>query len=702
MEDANPDNHLANLMKEARLLWASDAAKKQFGIESIPNLLDIKGALPRPISEIIDASIQILLETFGAELLTTLASKITELSQYAFGGFRGHPLGIIWHQLMQAKYLILRKQQPIISKDLCIGIALCDYLDSIYEANNFNRLTKDLSNIKEPEKFYKAFFEAHIASGFVSLGYRCTFLEEGNTKTPDLEFRMDDKKIVVECKSLDPPTHDRGEIYHGLVKRIVQNADRKQKCYAIHIQPMAKLNSSDIKPISKFINNLLEEDEEGMFYDSSGTTRIVLKQLAKGYSENLNELRIDFDTEEDSYVQVKFENTENGFFAPIYVGMLDRQKKPLLQTLENSFNAARKQFKNYEDCTSLIAIEIFAYSAIELSAKLDMCDFFMRQKLKNNSSIGGVIISAFLFYKNDIEWPFQQYSSLVINNNARNPVSGENIYGLEPILSMELGDGFTVPIHCHNETLMRNNEKLLGLASFCERQMKVRTRFFFVSNSFFKLEFVDSGSNKFVYKKLFQVPPDETWTCAVAAIDRIKNEASLYVNGKPAEFMYVSDDYGSSELEEAERKSLFISEIHRVIDDAQQLGYQCQPYLISQNPDHSFYCPDLDKRKKKLERILSSIEGLVARTERAEEIGALIEHKRLTIEYLDNIKSLVSINVEVAKELLAIDNYQEYNNRGFWREATIYGQNIFVLLNKLIADERYYILEIGSLFWGPN
>jgi hypothetical protein len=156
------------------------------------------------ISEHVEESTRILTEVFGRQLLEDLRATASDPVQYSLVKQPGHPLGVAWKHLIDAKSKISKGLEINISKELSICIALSVYLDKIKDSKNLDRLVTDLSSRKDPEKYYKAFFEAHIASGFKSQGHSALFIEEGTEKTPDLEFHCNGKTIFAECKSLDP------------------------------------------------------------------------------------------------------------------------------------------------------------------------------------------------------------------------------------------------------------------------------------------------------------------------------------------------------------------------------------------------------------------------------------------------------------------------------------------------------------------
>jgi hypothetical protein len=696
--NSDKDNSIPDIFKDAKILWTSEDGKTAFEDNYLQSALNIRPIRNRTLGERIEESIRILLDIFGFPILNDLSSDVKELGQYSFRKFSGHPLGIAWNRLMNAKQQLLLGHNLEISKELCVCFALADYLDAIQMSDNLERLVSDLSNKKDHDKFYKAFFEAHIASGSRSLGYRVSFVREGPQKTPDLELSNQEYTIVAECKSLDPQRIEMDMAWRETLEKSISYIDSVEKSYEIHITPAIYFMSTDSKSTLRFVKGLIGKDAEGLFYDPEGLVRIMMKKLADDYHTYITNLEVKFDDEENSLIQVKTEYIEKGFYAPIYLGILEKHSKPILPAIENNFRKARKKFKNYENYICIIYLEISSRSAKELSQKMDMCDFFIRHKLKNNQSISAVVISAYL-YRGDSEWPFQQYSSIILNSSAMNPLQDVFVYGMEPLLKDTINTAqYSLLLVYNSKGWLNHLDKLHHLFSAYDNDLATQSRISLVDNSYFKFEYENNEIGKLVCRNLCSFPMSEEKVAVLATVDCEKRNADLWLNKKLSEIRYASEDYYAGSLKSAEKTSLFLNETHMIIEDINYLGFQYSPFLISTDYCYDKYYSDIGKVKQELADALNSILGLKKRAEKLNEDAIAKDHKSLVNNLVDRTLELLQKNLLLAEELGELPNIQDYENPRFKIDCQSLGANISILINKAVLDECYYRSKLGPLF----
>jgi hypothetical protein len=654
-------------------------------------------------SESIDALINMCMKTLsevvGEAVLDSLAGNVPQPDPLLFGNLSyGHPLGIAWKDITAARASILDKQEPKITKEFCIGMSLSKYLEDLKDSGNLSRVLNDIARPENEGKFYKAFYECHIASGFKSLGYDVHFVEEGTKKTPDLELYMGEQRIYVECKSLDPPRNNN-RTWKSILQRITKFCDYFEKCYSILIYSSDDPRDVDIKCLCNDIREHVDGDQEGLVYSHDGKYRIYLQKLSDDYHKYMEQFDYNYPDQQQVLTRVLTDDIVKGFYAPLFFGVNSEKKTPLLAVLRNNFRNAKEKFREYSQYPCIIYLEINANDAKDISNKMDVCDFYIRQQLAKNRYIDAVVINAYL-YRYDIEWPFQQYSNIILNRNSRISFEELKLYGIAyPLIERLDNSKNSVVLYCSTEGWDKHLDKLILIKEFFDKSIENQISFWKVDNKFFKLLYTHPEAERVICKKLWDERFDGKLAALITTFDKDIGEVNFLVSGKPCEVEIAFREYSERDLIVLEIMDIYIQKCDSIINDILIIINQCQGDMINEEMSYEDILNGYEGKIDRNYLAYSNLLGLLAKLESLSAPDAMSEHKQMISELITNVIAIFKMNLHfIAEFLYWKDREAKHYTLGFFRNYRKIQQNIFVLLNKIVADNRYYKWELGNLF----
>lgn len=143
-------------------------------------------------------------------------------------------------------------------------------LGKVKKMNGFNKYLDRLKNIDHYEAY---FFELEVALYYILKGMSVEFIEEGNTKTPDLKVRYLDFTFWVECKSrygFSKSEKNNMNFWNKLEPLLLKNFGNNKINVAIIIHALEKPKIEDIQDLSNYIFHLVETDDIGFCDIKSG------------------------------------------------------------------------------------------------------------------------------------------------------------------------------------------------------------------------------------------------------------------------------------------------------------------------------------------------------------------------------------------------------------------------------------------------
>lgn len=199
-----------------------------------------------------------------------------------------HPLIWLWKKAIESYQRCIKDQMLQVSEELLqisvLGRDLAQLKDvSIIDKNGNvlkgktlkNRFKEKFTDEDNPERFEKAVYEIQIAAGYRRLGYEVFFVEESEKegeKTYDLQVKIGDEVVYVECKKKDRLSErDRkiNVIWNNLIVEILGHL--KKKNYGILIKsqkdPVQNDEKEIMRKIKEMINskNLLNVSKQGKY-----------------------------------------------------------------------------------------------------------------------------------------------------------------------------------------------------------------------------------------------------------------------------------------------------------------------------------------------------------------------------------------------------------------------------------------------------
>lgn len=248
--------------------------------------------------------------------------------------------------------------------------------------------------------------------------------------------------------------------------------------------------------------------------------------------------------------------------------------------------------------------------------------------------------------------------------------------------------------------LLKHSEKIRIPFAARGASLETQARISVIGNSYFKFEYENRKLGKWVCRSYQQLNPELQKMLVFGMVDAEAGVTALNVNNHKDEIAYHSQDYPASTLISSEKTAKFLTETHRTIVDSQKLVDQCKPYLFSTDYEYVKYAENISNIKTMLSDALSTICGLRKRIESIGNDPRASGHNSTIMDLLANIETLLRANVSVAQELESTTDVNKYTNLQFERDSKLLGNQIFVILNKAVADERYFRMKLGPLFWG--
>jgi hypothetical protein len=284
-----------------------------------------------------------------------------------------------------------------------------------------------------------AAYEIEVAARYTEKGYPVEFMEtrsEEGIATPDILVGLGNR-VEVECKQKERRSRRdiRNDQHFQLIVR--KASEVMGYCgldYAVHIKTHDDLNEVDVEFIVARLHALMEQGKQGRFEFRDRDIQIALKiLLSRGQEIEIRPewMQCALSEEANYYVQaVESRTDEDGKVHARHIrqiGFMSEVLPDRIRGVMKSVKAARGQLSGKRPALVHVNADVTAHMA---ETDLDRLDFLIRNVLKNNSRISGMVITA-EFFVDSIQGPVFGHSARAIRNEgARYPLpSGFEMVG---------------------------------------------------------------------------------------------------------------------------------------------------------------------------------------------------------------------------------------------------------------------------------
>lgn len=337
-----------------------------------------------------------------------------------------HPLAFLIYQTDKQLKSCAEKKFFEVSEDILRLSYLGENLFILKEQNTkgLHDKIQDLTS-SDKKLFDKTTYEIEVAAAYVRKGYSAEFVEtkskEGR-KTPDLLIIGE---VEVECKKKDRTT-DRDIRNTENWKLIVRKASGMMEHfglnYAVFIKTQRDAEKEDVEFILQQIQELIKERKQGRFAFLDRGIGITLRILSTKDQE-IESKGIEFGTSEEldyvaSAMEFKKDGESKSFIRnPRIFGFKGTEPPERITSVVESVKGAMKQLSG--ERPGLIYVNLNMIDPKMIDKDFERLDCLIKDLLKNNSTVSGVIITTEFFVKDVQGWVYSHKARVIRNEQVK-------------------------------------------------------------------------------------------------------------------------------------------------------------------------------------------------------------------------------------------------------------------------------------------
>jgi hypothetical protein len=342
-----------------------------------------------------------------------------------------HPLAFLIYQADKQLRSCIEKKFFEVSEEILRLSYLGENL-FILESQNTKGLDKKIHDLISSKKvlFDKTIYEIEIAAAYIRIGNPVEFIEtrsEEGIKTPDIfiDFK---NGVEVECKKKDSKS-DRDNRNIEYWKLILRKASGMMEHfglnYAVFIKTQKDPEKQNIDFILKQLQELIKEKKEGTFAFQDKGIGITLQILSEK-DQQIESSGIQFGTSEDlDYVvsAMEMRNEENGktfVRNPRIFGFKSALLPERIKSVIGSIKDAKRQLSGNRP--GLIYVNLNMIDRKMVDKDFERLDHLIKEQLKNNSTISGVVVTTEYFVKDSQGYIYSHRAKVIKNEQAKYPL----------------------------------------------------------------------------------------------------------------------------------------------------------------------------------------------------------------------------------------------------------------------------------------
>lgn len=337
-----------------------------------------------------------------------------------------HPLAFLIYQADKQLKSCMEEKFFEVSEEILRLSYLGENL-SVLKEQNVKGLDSKIQDLTSPDKklFDKTTYEIEIAAAYARKGYSVEFVE---TKSKEARKTIDlliNKEVEVECKKKDRQT-DRDIRNTEYWKLIMRKASGMMEHfglnYAVFIKTQRDPEKEDAEFILQQLQELIKKRRQGRFAFQDSSIGITL-QILSAKDQEIESKGIDFGTSEElDYVVPVMEFKKDGegkvfIRNPRFFGFKSAVLPERITSVIKSIKDAKQQLSGNRP--GLIYVNLNMIDRKMIDKDFERLDSLIKDLLKNNSNISGVVITTEFFVKNT-QGCVYSHRARVIRNEQRN------------------------------------------------------------------------------------------------------------------------------------------------------------------------------------------------------------------------------------------------------------------------------------------
>lgn len=340
-----------------------------------------------------------------------------------------HPLAFLIYQADKQFKSCAKKKCFEVSEEILRVSYLGENLFILKEQNTegLGDKIQDLTS-QDKKLFDKTTYEIQVAAGYARKGYSVEFVEtkskEGR-KTPDL---LISDEVEVECKKKDRTT-DRDirniENWKLIMRKASGGMEHFGLNYAVLVKTQRDPEEEDVKFILQQLQELIKQRRQGRFAFRDRGIGITL-QILSAKDQEIESEGIEFGTSEElDYVVQSTEFKRDGegkavIRDPRIFGFKSGELPERISSVIESIKDAKQQLSGNRP--GLIYVNLNMIDRKMIDKDFERLDSLIKDLLKNNSTISGVIITSEFFVKDAQGYIYSHRARVIRNEQAKSPL----------------------------------------------------------------------------------------------------------------------------------------------------------------------------------------------------------------------------------------------------------------------------------------
>lgn len=340
-----------------------------------------------------------------------------------------HPLAFLIYQTNEQLRSCAEKKFFEVSEEILRLSYLGENL-LVLKGQNTKGLDNKIQDLTSSDKklFDKTTYEFEVASVYARKGYSVEFVEtksKESKKTPDL---LINSEVEVECKKKDRTT-DRDIRNTENWKLISRKASGMMEHfglnYAVFVKTQKDPEKEDVKFILQQFQELIKERRQGRFVFRDRGIGITL-QILSTKDQEIELEGIEFGTSEElDYVVSTRGSKRDGegkafIRNPRILGFKSGELPERISSVIESIKYAKQQLSGNRP--GLIYVNLNTIDRKMIDKDFERLDSLIKNLLKNNSTISGVIITTEFFVKDDQGYVYSHKARVIRNEQAKYPL----------------------------------------------------------------------------------------------------------------------------------------------------------------------------------------------------------------------------------------------------------------------------------------
>lgn len=344
-----------------------------------------------------------------------------------------HTLALLIYQTDKQLKSCIEKKSFWVSEQILRLSYLGENLFALKNQNTkgLDKKVRDLTSSKE--LFEPTTYEIEVAAKYVKKGYPVEFVEtksEEGMKTSDILIGFKNG-IEVECKKKErkSPRDMRNTEYWKLVTQKTSGMmEHSGFNYAVFIKTQKDPEEQDIEFILEQLQQLMKEKKEGKFVFRNRGIGITLQRLSEK-DQQIQSTGIEFGTSQElDYVvaamEFKKEVGGRSFVRnPRIFGFKSRVVPDRIASVIKSIKSAKQQLSGNRP--GLIYVHLNMIHRKMIDRDFDRLYCLIKDLLKNNSTISGVIITTEFFVKDAQGCVYSHKARVIRNEQPKYPLPSD-------------------------------------------------------------------------------------------------------------------------------------------------------------------------------------------------------------------------------------------------------------------------------------